>query len=270
MAGNLSDYTKNMLRTGFFRTGAFVKPAGLYKAFFTAAPTDAGGGTEVVGGSYGRVQVGPLDAVWSAHATPGRTQNVSAVTFPAPTANWGTATHSAYFDAAVAGNMLWWNQLATARVVNNGDPAPVFAPGTIDFTWGGNLSDYTKNMLRTGFFRTGAFVKPAGIWEALFTAAPTDAGGGTEIVGGSYGRVQVGPLDAAWSAHATAGRTQNVSPVTYPAPTANWLTATHSVFFDAAVAGNMLAWKPLATARLINIFDPAPVFAATALDFQWD
>lgn len=135
MAGNLSDYTKNNMRTGLFRTGAFVKPSALYLALFTAAPTDAGGGTEVTGGSYARVQVGPSDAAWSAHATPGRTQNVSAVTFPTPTANWGTVTHMAFFDASTAGNMIVWQQLTTQRVVNNGDPAPVFNATSLDFQW---------------------------------------------------------------------------------------------------------------------------------------
>ena len=92
MAGNLSDYLKNELRKHVFRTGSFTKPATVYVALYTAAPSDAGGGAEVTGGSYARVQVGPSDAAWSAHATAGRTQNVSAVTFPTPTANcvWPT------------------------------------------------------------------------------------------------------------------------------------------------------------------------------------
>lgn len=135
MAGNLSDYLKNQLRMHVFRTGSFTKPTTLYVALFTAPPTDAGGGTEVTGGSYARVQVGPLDAAWSAHATAGRTQNVSAVTFPTPSANWGTVTHVAFFDAITAGNMLAWQQLTTSRVVNNGDPAPVFNATALDFQW---------------------------------------------------------------------------------------------------------------------------------------
>lgn len=135
MAGNLSNYLKNQLRTHVFRTGSFAKPATLYVALFTVAPTDAGGGTEVAGGAYARVQVGPADASWSAHATDGRTQNVAVVTFPVPSANWGTVTHMAIFDALAAGNMLAWQQLVTARVVNNGDPAPAFNATALDFQW---------------------------------------------------------------------------------------------------------------------------------------
>lgn len=135
MAGNLSNFLKNELRKHVFRTGSYTKPTTIYIALYTAAPTDAGGGTEVSGGAYARVQVGPSDATWSAHATDGRTQNVGAVTFPTPTANWGTVTHVGIFDASSAGNLLAWNALNTSRVVNNGDPAPVFNATALDFQW---------------------------------------------------------------------------------------------------------------------------------------
>jgi hypothetical protein len=38
---------------------------------------------------------------------------------------------------------------------------------------------------------TAAPSPPSAIWIGLFTAAPTDAGGGTEVSGGNYERVQV-------------------------------------------------------------------------------
>jgi hypothetical protein len=43
---------------------------------------------------------------------------------------------------------------------------------------------------------------PAAVWVGLFTAAPTDAGGGTEATGGSYARVQLTQADATWAAAA--------------------------------------------------------------------
>ena len=135
MAGSLSNYLKNELRKHVFRTGSFTKPTTLYMALFTTATTDAGGGTEVTGGSYARVQVGPSDAAWTAHATDGRTQNASTVTFATPTATWGTITHTAFFDAITGGNMLFHQPLTTSRTVNNGDPAPAFNANAVDFQW---------------------------------------------------------------------------------------------------------------------------------------
>ncbi|MCA1570847.1 MAG: hypothetical protein LC798_11120 [Chloroflexi bacterium] len=131
----MSDYLEVEIRKHIFRTGSFTKPTGLYVALFTAAPSDSGGGTEVSGGSYARVQVGPSDATWTgASATSGLTDNAADVTFPAPTANWGTITHFAIFDAATAGNLLIHGALTTSRVVNNGDQAPKFAAGALDVT----------------------------------------------------------------------------------------------------------------------------------------
>lgn len=132
----MSDYLEVELRRHLFRTGSFTKPSVLAVGLFTAAPTDAGGGTEVSGGSYARVSVNPADANWSApDATGGVTANVSAVTFPAPTANWGTVTHFAIFDATTAGNMLVYGALTASRVINNGDAAPSFAPGALTVTF---------------------------------------------------------------------------------------------------------------------------------------
>jgi hypothetical protein len=105
----------------------------LYVALFTAAPSDAGGGTEVTGGSYARVARTPLDANWStASATDGLTDNVAAITFPAPTANWGVVTHFAVMDRLTVGNMLMWAALTQSKTVNSGDPAPQFSAGTLD------------------------------------------------------------------------------------------------------------------------------------------
>lgn len=130
-----SDYLENEIIKHIFRTGSFTKPTGLYVGLFTAAPSDAGGGTEVSGGSYARVQHGPSDATWAAtNGTNGQTSNVGDVTFPAPTANWGQATHFGIFDAPTAGNLLYQGPLTTPKTINNGDPAPKFTAGSLVIT----------------------------------------------------------------------------------------------------------------------------------------
>lgn len=132
---NFSDYLENELIKHIFRTGSFTKPTGLHIALFTAAPSDAGGGTEVSGGSYARVNQAPSDANWAAtDGTNGQTSNATAITFPAPTANWGTVTHIGIFDAPTAGNLLWHGALSVARTINNGDQAPVFNIGDLTAT----------------------------------------------------------------------------------------------------------------------------------------
>ena len=129
-----------------------------------------------------------------------------------------------------------------------------------------NASDHLEVQLRNHLFRTATFAKPAALYVALHTADPTDAGTGAEVTGGAYARVQRNPLDANWTAaSATDGATTNAADIVYPAPTANWGVVTHFSLWDAATAGNMLAHGPLTTPRTINSGDPAPSFAAGAL-----
>lgn len=140
----LSNYLENELIDHLFRARAFTAPTEHYIALFTAAPSDSGGGTEVTGGSYARVNVTPGFAEWEgtggettdvdSAGTGGATQNRNAITFPAPTADWGQATHFGIFDASSGGNLLLHGALTTPKTVNNGDPAPSFAAGDLDIT----------------------------------------------------------------------------------------------------------------------------------------
>lgn len=132
----MTDYLEAELRKHVFRTGSFTKPTVLAVALYTAAPGETGGGTEVSGGSYARVQRDPLDANWTAASgTNGLTDNAAALTFPSPTANWGAITHIAILDATSGGNMLFYGSLTTPKTVNNGDTAPSFAIGALSVTF---------------------------------------------------------------------------------------------------------------------------------------
>lgn len=133
---NMSDYLEVQLRKHLFRTGSFTKPTVLGVGLFTVTPSDAGGGTEVTGGSYARVDLPPLDANWTApDSTGGLTDNAVAITFPTPSANWGTVVAFGIFDATTAGNLLVWGPITPNKTINNGDPAPSFAIGALDVTF---------------------------------------------------------------------------------------------------------------------------------------
>lgn len=140
----MTDYLENQIVDHIYRTASFTKPTALYHALYTAAPGEAGGGTEVSGGAYARVNLAPNDANWDAtqggntgasSGTSGQTANSAAITFPTPTANWGTITHFAQLDAATGGNMLIYGALTNSKTVNNGDPAPSFAVGALTITF---------------------------------------------------------------------------------------------------------------------------------------
>jgi hypothetical protein len=138
-----SDYLENKLVDHLFRAATFAKPTALYVALLTAAPADIGGGTEVTGGAYARVNLAPSDTNWKAtqggttgasSGSGGTTSNNVAITFPAPTANWGTVTHFGLYDAPTGGNLLVWDALTSPRTILNGDPAPSFPVDALQIT----------------------------------------------------------------------------------------------------------------------------------------
>lgn len=132
----MSDYLENQLVDHIFRTATFAKPAAIHLALFTTLQDDAGtAGVEVTGGAYARVDMAQGDAGHNgthgtttgvSSGTGGATSNAADLTFPVPTANWGTITGIGVYDAATGGNLLFHSALTVSKTVNNGDPAPKF------------------------------------------------------------------------------------------------------------------------------------------------
>jgi hypothetical protein len=133
VAGSFSDFIENKLLDLLFGNTAYTIPSPVFVSLFTAAPSDSGGGTEVTGGSYARVSVTNNSTNFPA-ASGGAKSNGTVITFPAPTANWGTVVAFGIHDASTAGNLLGWATLTTNRVINSGDGAPKFAIGDLDIT----------------------------------------------------------------------------------------------------------------------------------------
>lgn len=132
MAGSKSDFLENELLDHVLGGGDYSRPATVYVALYTVAPTDAGGGTEVSGGSYARVAVTNNDTNWPA-ASNGAKANGTEITFPTATADWGTVVAFAILDAASDGNFLYWGDLTQEKTINDGDTAK-FAVGDLDVT----------------------------------------------------------------------------------------------------------------------------------------
>ena len=119
-----TNFLENELLDHVFRDSAYTAPSAVYTALFTAAPGEAGGGTEVSGGSYAR------EETTFGAASGGETTNSAEVDFGTASANWGTISHVAIFDASSSGNMLAYGALASNKTVNNADSFS-FAVGTL-------------------------------------------------------------------------------------------------------------------------------------------
>lgn len=140
----MSDYLENKLVDQIFRGQAFSFPSTLYIGLLTTAPTDTGGGVEVSGGSYARQAIAAslanfagtqsAGSTTASSGTSGATSNNVAITFPTPSAGWGTVVAFGIYDALSGGNLLFYATLNVAKTINQSD-AVSFPAGTLQATF---------------------------------------------------------------------------------------------------------------------------------------
>lgn len=110
-----TNYLETAMLNHVLRAVPYTPPATIYVALYTAAPGEAGGGTEVSGGSYAR-----QPSAFSVPA-PDSVLNIADIYFPVATADWGTVVAVALLDAPVAGNMLYYANLTASRTILTAD-----------------------------------------------------------------------------------------------------------------------------------------------------
>lgn len=128
--GGISTYLANAILDHIFKNTAYAVPTNVCVAVSSTNPTDTATGiTEPVGNAYARVTFN----TWNTSTT-GASSNNGAITFPqANPAGWGTIAYQATFDAATAGNMLFYAALDVARNIGQLD-TPSFGNGTLNLT----------------------------------------------------------------------------------------------------------------------------------------
>jgi hypothetical protein len=138
----LTDFAENKLIDALLRGQALGAPATMYIGLDTVACTDAGGGTEVTGGSYARVAVTSSLANWAgtqssgsttaSSGTGGTTSNNGVISFPTPSAGWGTVVSVRWWDASTSGNAWICVGLTINKTINTGDTV-TFPASTLTF-----------------------------------------------------------------------------------------------------------------------------------------
>ena len=110
------------------------------------------------------------------------------------------------------------------------------------------LSDHAEKLLLDWLMTTGSATRPTAWYVGLFTAAPSDSGGGTEVSGSGYAR------EAATFAAASTpgGTTSNTGDISFTASGGNWGTITHIGIFDASSAGNLLWHGSMTASKVVN------------------
>lgn len=131
------------------------------------------------------------------------------------------------------------------------------------------FSDFLEAALLDHVFGKASYSAPT-IYVALFTAAPSDSGGGTEADYTSYARVSTSASD--WNAATGTSPTtiDNANEIAFPASTGGGTdTMTHFGLYDAATGGNLLVWEALDTSKAVASGD-TPKFAAGELNVTLD
>ena len=108
------------------------------------------------------------------------------------------------------------------------------------------MSNYLEDALLNEVFRNVGYAPVVTVYVALYTATPSDSGGGTEVATGSYARTAV------TFGASSGGSINNSGDVTFPTATADWGTITSFGIFDASSAGNLLVWGPLTASKTVS------------------
>jgi hypothetical protein len=112
------------------------------------------------------------------------------------------------------------------------------------------FSDYLEDKVLDHVFGGVAYTQPTK-HVALYTVAPTDTGGGTEVTGGAYAR-QTSTFTVSGTSPTTA---TNAAAIEYPTATANYGTVVAVGILDASSGGNLLAYANLTTSKTVSTGD---------------
>lgn len=119
-----SDYLEQKVIEAVLKNTTFAGGANVYLALLTAAATpESGTVTEVSGGSYARQAIAAASG-WSAGGQVSaayEVSNAALITFPVATADWGSITNFALYDALTSGNELYYGAWDVAKSILTGD-----------------------------------------------------------------------------------------------------------------------------------------------------
>lgn len=113
-----------------------------------------------------------------------------------------------------------------------------------------SFSNTFETRVLTWVFTTDGATRPTAWYVALFTSNPDEDASGTEVStsGTAYARQSA-------TFTVSGNEATNSAAVEFPTATASYGTVTHVGVFDAASAGNLIAYAALTTSKAIDTGD---------------
>ena len=125
-----SDYLEQKVLETVLNNVAFPTWTNSYVALYTVATNDAGGGTEVSGVNYARVDCGAFTSMTG--ITDGQTENSAEIAFAqAGAGGWGLLVGIGIWDAETGGNLLYHGTLGTDKQIDENDTFKIAAAALI-------------------------------------------------------------------------------------------------------------------------------------------
>ena len=111
-----------------------------------------------------------------------------------------------------------------------------------------SFTNHLETEILDHVFGGNAYTAPSTLYLGLYTATPSDTGGGTELSGSGYARQAM--------AMSVSGNTaSNSAAEEFATATGSWGTVTHVGVFDASTSGNLLAYGALSASKAIATGD---------------
>ena len=111
-----------------------------------------------------------------------------------------------------------------------------------------SFTNFLETEVLDHVFGGNAYTAPVTLYTGLYTASPSDTGGGTELSGDGYAR-------QATAFTVTGNTASNTDAEEWATATGSWGTITHVGVFDASTGGNLMAYGTLTASKTIATGD---------------
>lgn len=113
------------------------------------------------------------------------------------------------------------------------------------------FTNFLEDKVLNHVLRNVAYTQPTTVFLGLFTDAPGETGGGTEVPTTDTGYARQAATFGA-PANGTITTSANIE---FPIATTAWGTITHVALFDQSAAGNMLIYGALTVSKVVGAGD---------------
>jgi len=111
-----------------------------------------------------------------------------------------------------------------------------------------SFTNFLETEILDHVFGGNAYTAPSNLYLGLYTAAPSDTGGGTELSGSGYARL-------AMAMSVSGNLATNSAAEEFATATGSWGTVSHVGVFDAATSGNLMAYGTLSASKTVATGD---------------